>query len=149
MRGRNVVLELWEVREGVVHFRLHLGCRRSLPAGFLSTYCAESWGERLLRFMAWCFCRQTRHHFRMTVLRYDAALDGAFAWRLEDAFSVLREAGFLLYDDGRGEWAPKEIYGHLRQQGRVSVPMPVLRVAPGGYEEVSGADGGVAVQRVN
>ncbi len=68
----------------------------------------------------------------MTVLRYDAALDGAFAWRLEDAFSVLREAGFLLYDDKRGEWSPMEIYGHLRQQGRASEPMPVLREPPGG-----------------
>lgn len=125
MRGKNVVLELWEVREGVAHFRLHLGHRRALPKGFLRAYCAESCGERLRRFLAWCFCRQTRHHFRMPVKRYDAALYGVFSWRLEDAFSVLREAGFLLYDDKRGEWSPKEIYGHLKQQGRVSAPMPV------------------------
>ena len=138
MRGKNVVLELRGVRDGMVHFRLHLGHRRGLPAGFLRTYCAESWGERLLRLLAWFLCGQSRHHFRMTVPPYDAALDGVFAWRLEEAFSVLREAGFLLYDDRRGEWTPKEIYGHLRQQGRVSAPMPVLRVAPGGYEEVSG-----------
>ena len=138
MRGKNVVLELRGVRDGMVHFRLHLGHRRGLPAGFLRTYCAESWGERLLRYMVRCLCGQTRHHFRMKVPPYDATLYGVFAWRLEEAFSVLRKAGFLLYDDGRGEWAPKEIYGHLRQQGRASAPMPVLREAPGGYEEVSG-----------
>ena len=137
MRGKNVVLELLDARDGMVHFRLHLGCRRSLPAGFLRTYCAESWGERLLRYMARCLCGKSRHHFRTTVPRYDAALHGAFAWRLEDAFSVLREAGFLLYDDKRGEWAPKEIYEHLRQQGRVSAPMPVLRESAGGYEMTS------------
>ncbi len=138
MRGKNVVLELRGVRDGMVHFRLHLGHRRGLPAGFLRTYCAESWGERLLRYMARCLCGQSRHHFRMKVPPYDASLYGVFAWRLEEAFSVLRKAGFLLYDDRRGEWAPKEIYGHLRQQGRASAPMPVLREAPGGYEEVSG-----------
>lgn len=134
MRGKNVVLELLDARDGMVHFRLHLGCRRSLPAGFLRAYCAESWGERLLRYMARCLCGKSRHHFRMTVPQYDAAQYGVFAWRLEDAFSVLREAGFLLYDDKRGEWAPKEIYEHLRQQGRVSAPMPVLRESAGGYE---------------
>ena len=134
MRGKNVVLELLDARDGIVHFRLHLGHRRGLPAGFLRAYCAESWGERLLRYMARCLCGKLRHHFRMTVPQYDAAQYGVFAWRLEDAFSVLREAGFLLYDDKRGEWAPKEIYEHLRQQGRVSAPMPVLRESAGGYE---------------
>lgn len=139
MRGKNVVLALLDARDGMVHFRLHLGHRRSLPAGFLRTYCAESWGERLLRYMAWCLCGQSRHHFRMTVPLYDAALHGAFAWRLEDAFTVLREAGFLLYDDKRGEWAPKEIYEYLRQHERVSAPMSVLRESPDGYEVTAGS----------
>ena len=78
MRGKNVVLELRGVRDGMVHFRLHLGHRRGLPAGFLRTYCAESWDERLLRYMARCLCGQSRHHFRMKVPPYDASLCGVF-----------------------------------------------------------------------
>lgn len=125
MRRKNVVLELENASDGVAHFRLHLGHPRALPEGFVRTYCAESWGERLRRYLAWCFWRQTRHHFRLPVRRYDASVYGVFSWRLEDAFSVLQEAGFLLYDDNRGEWSPCEIYRHLRQQGRASAPMPV------------------------
>lgn len=34
MRGKNVVLELLDARDGMVHFRLHLGDRR-LMAGAL------------------------------------------------------------------------------------------------------------------
>ena len=135
---KNVVLELFASSGGQIHFRLHLGNRAALPPDFMRRYCAESPGEKLLRLLSRWAGEGTRHHFRMKVPPYDASLCGVFAWRLEEAFSVLRKAGFLLYDDGRGEWAPKEIYGHLRQQGRASAPMSVLRVAPGGYEEVSG-----------
>ena len=115
--GKNIVMELQEVHEGVVHLRLHLGHKSSLPAGFVRRYCAESCG-------AWICCRLIRclgvgyAHFRMRVGRYDETEHGAFSWRLEDAFRVLREAGFLLYDDGRGEWTPCNIYRHLVEQGR-------------------------------
>lgn len=61
--------------------------------------------------------------------------DDVFAWRLEDAFQILRDAGFLLYDDHRGEWTPYNIHLHLMQQGRVSAPMSVLRETPDGYKE--------------
>lgn len=79
----------------------------------------------------------TRHHFRMKVEPYDASLYGLFAWRVEDAFHVLREAGFLLHDDNRGEWTPCNIYRHLMEQGRISTPMPVLSTTPEGYTETT------------
>ncbi|MBQ5664446.1 MAG: hypothetical protein IIV41_01100 [Akkermansia sp.] len=71
----------------------------------------------------------------MRVERCDEAVQGAFSWRLEDAFHVLREAGFLLYDDGRGEWTPCNIYRHLMELGRAEGGMLVLRECPGGVEE--------------
>ena len=49
----------------------------------------------------------------------------------------LRDAGFLLYDDNRGEWTPCNIYRHLMEQGRISTPMPVLRESPEGYTETT------------
>ena len=79
----------------------------------------------------------TRHHFRMKVETYDTSVYGLFAWRVEDAFHVLREAGFLLHDDNRGEWSPYDIYRYLMEQGRISTPMPVLRTTPEGYTETT------------
>ena len=131
----NVVMVLENAREGVVHLRLHLGCRGKLPADFMRRYCAESWRERVLRRMSFWAGAGTRHHFRMRVGVYDASEYGVFAWRLEDAFRVLREAGFLLYDDCRGEWTPCNIYRHLVEHGRVAGCMPVLRCGPGGFEK--------------
>ena len=120
------------VHDGVVHLRLHLGHKSSLPAGFVRRYCAESCSE-------W-FCLQLMRclgvgyfHFRMRVGVYDASEYGVFAWRVEDAFRVLREAGFMLYDDARGEWPPCNIYAGLLEQGRVAEPMRVLRERPGGF----------------
>ena len=102
---------------------------------FVRRYCAES-------CRAWICCRLIRclgvgyAHFRMRVGRYDETEHGAFSWRLEDAFRVLREAGFLLYDDGRGEWTPCNIYRHLVEQGRAEGGMLVLRERRGGFEKV-------------
>ena len=131
---KNIVRDFQMVHDGVVHLRLHLGHKSSLPAGFVRRYCAESCSE-------W-FCRQLMRclgvgyfHFRMRVERYDEAVQGAFSWRLEDAFHVLCEAGFLLYDDGRGEWTPCNIYRHLMELGRAEGGMLVLRECPGGVEE--------------
>ena len=132
----NVVKVLENAREGVVHLRLHLGCRGKLPVDFMRRYCAESWRERVLRLMSFWAGEGTRHHFRMRVGVYDASEYGVFAWRVEDAFRVLREAGFMLYDDARGEWTPGNIYFHLVEQGRIFEPMRVLREHPGGFEKI-------------
>lgn len=134
---KNVVLELFASSGGLVHFRLHLGNRAALPPDFLRRYCAESLGEKMLRLLGRWAGEGTRHHFRMKVEPYDTSECGLFAWRVEDAFHVLREAGFLLYDDNRGEWTPCNIYRHLVEQGRISSPMPVLRVSPEGYTETT------------
>lgn len=115
MLRKDVVLGLEEVQGGVV-----LGCPGALPKDFVRTWCAESWGENLWRYLAWSFCRQTRHHFRMEVQRYDSSGHGAFSWRLEDASGVLLEAAFVLYDDKRGEWSPLDIYRYQKELGRVS-----------------------------
>ena len=48
---------------------------------------------------------------------------------------VVRDAGFWLYGDHRGQWNLRDIYTHLMEQGRVSIPMPVLHEGPGGYKE--------------
>ena len=132
---KNVVLELFDSIGGQIHFRLHLGNRAALPPDFMRRYCAESPGEKLLRLLSRWAGEGTRHHFRMKVETYDTSVYGLFAWRVEDAFHVLREAGFLLHDDNRGEWSPYDIYCHLVEQGRISTPMPVLRVSPDGYTE--------------
>ena len=134
---KNVVLELSAASGGLVHFRLHLGNRAALPPDFMRRYCAESPGEKLLRLLARWAGEGTRHHFRMKVETYDTSVYGVFAWRVEDAFHVLREAGFLLHDDNRGEWSPYDIYRHLMEQGRISTPMPVLRTTPEGYTETT------------
>ena len=133
--GKNIVMELQEVHEGVVHLRLHLGHKSSLPAGFERRYCAESCGEWIWRQLMRCL-GEGYSHFRMRVERYDETVYGVFSWRLEDAFRVLREAGFLLYDDGRGEWTPCNIYRHLVEQGRAEGGMLVLRERRGGFEKV-------------
>lgn len=132
---KNVVLELSASSGELVHFRLHLGNRAALPPDFMRRYCAESLGEKLLRLLCRWAGEGTRHHFRMNVAPYDTTEQGLFAWRVEDAFHVLREAGFLLYDDGRGEWTPCNIYRHLMEQGRAEGGMLVLRECPGGVEE--------------
>lgn len=134
---KNVVLELSASSGGLVHFRLHLGNRAALPPDFMRRYCAESPCEKLLRLLCRWAGEGTRHHFRMKVEPYDASLHGLFAWRVEDAFQILREAGFLLHDDNRGEWTPCNIYRHLMEQGRISTPMPVLRESPAGYTETT------------
>ena len=134
---KNVVLELFASSGGQIHFRLHLGNRAALPPDFMRRYCAESPGEKLLRLLCLWAGEGTRHHFRMKVEPYDTSIYGLFAWRVEDAFLVLREAGFLLYDDNRGEWSPYDIYHHLMEQGRISTPMPVLRTTPEGYTETT------------
>ena len=79
---------------------------------FVRRYCAESCG-------AWICCRLIR------CLRVGYA-----------HFRVLREAGFLLYDDGREEWTPCNIYRHLVEQGRAEGGMLVLRERRGGFEKV-------------
>ena len=132
---KNVVLELFASSGGQIHFRLHLGNRAALPPDFMRRYCAESAGEKLLRLLSRWAGEGTRHHFRMKVEPYDTSEYGVFAWRLEDAFHVLREAGFLLHDDNRGEWSPYDIYRYLVEQGRAEGDMPVLRERPGGVEE--------------
>lgn len=132
---KNVVLELFASSGGLVHFRLHLGNRAALPPDFMRRYCAESPGEKMLRLLGRWAGEGTRHHFRMKVEPYDTSLHGLFAWRVEDAFHVLRKAGFLLYDDNRGEWTPCNIYRHLMEQGRAECGMLVLRERPGGVEE--------------
>lgn len=134
---KNVVLELFASSGGQIHFRLHLGNRAALPPDFMRRYCAESLAEKLLRLLSRWAGEGTRHHFRMKVETYDTSVYGLFAWRVEDAFHVLREAGFLLHDDNRGEWSPYDIYRYLVEQGRISTPMPVLRVTPEGYTETT------------
>ncbi len=134
---KNVVLELFDSSGGQIHFRLHLGNRAALPPDFMRRYCAESPGDKLLRLLCRWAGEGTRHHFRMKVAPYDTTEQGLFAWRVEDAFHVLREAGFLLHDDNRGEWTPCNIYRHLMEQGRISTPMPVLRESPEGYTETT------------
>lgn len=134
---KNVVLELFASSGGQIHFRLHLGNRAALPPDFMRRYCAESLGEKLLRLLGRWAGEGTRHHFRMKVETYDTSVYGLFAWRVEDAFHVLREAGFLLHDDNRGEWSPYDIYRCLVEQGRISTPMPVLRTTPAGYTETT------------
>lgn len=134
---KNVVLELYASSGGLVHFRLHLGNRAALPPDFMRRYCAESPGEKLLRLLCLWAGEGTRHHFRMKVEPYDTSEYGLFAWRVEDAFQVLCEAGFLLRDDSRGEWSPYDIYRYLMEQGRISTPMPVLRASPAGYTETT------------
>ena len=132
---KNVVLELFASSGGQIHFRLHLGNRAALPPDFMRRYCAESPGEKLLRLLSRWAGEGTRHHFRMKVEPYDTSVYGLFAWRVEDAFQVLREAGFLLHDDNRGEWSPYDIYRYLMEQGRAEGGMLVLRERPGGVEE--------------
>ena len=134
---KNVVLELFASSGGQIHFRLHLGNRAALPPDFMRRYCAESPAEKLLRLLSRWAGEGTRHHFRMKVEPYDTSVYGLFAWRVEDAFHVLREAGFLLRDDNRGEWSPYDVYRHLMEQGRISTPMPVLRGSPEGYTETT------------
>lgn len=132
---KNVVLELFASSGGQIHFRLHLGNRAALPPDFMRRYCTESPAEKLLRLLCRWAGEGTRHHFRMKVEPYDTSLYGLFAWRVEDAFHVLREAGFLLHDDNRGEWSPYDIYRYLVEQGRAEGGMSVLRDRPGGVEE--------------
>ncbi len=132
---KNVVLELSSSTGGQIHFRLHLGNRAALPPDFMRRYCAESLGEKLLRLLCRWAGEGTRHHFRMKVETYDTSVYGLFAWRVEDAFHVLQEAGFLLHDDNRGEWSPYDIYRHLMEQGRAEGDMLVLRDRPGGVKE--------------
>lgn len=138
---RNVVLELETVENGCAVFVLHLGCRQALPADFMRRYCPESIREKVRR---WGKCVLSRllgvgafsyHRCRIPVAARGANMADVFDWRLEDAFQVLRDAGFLLYDDYRGEWTPYNVYRHLMQQGRVELPMPVLHEGPGGYKE--------------
>lgn len=76
-------------------------------------------------------------HFRMRVERYDETAYGVFSWRLEDAYRELRKAGFLFYDDNRGDWTPCNAFRHLVEQGRAEGPVPALRYCPGGYIEES------------
>ena len=146
----NVVLELKSVEDGSAVFLLHLGDRKALPADFMHRYGTESFREKLCRLLKCVASRLlgagpfSYHRCRIPVAAGTSKTDDVFAWRLEDAFLVLRDAGFLLYDDHRGEWKPSDIYTHLMEQGRVSIPMPVLHEGPGGYKESFACDDGKA-----
>lgn len=138
---RNVVLELETVKDGCAVFCLHLGCRKALPADFMRRYGTESFREKLCRLLKCVVSRLlvagafSYHRCRIPVAARASESDDVFAWRLEDAFQILRDAGFLLYDDHRGEWTPYNIHRHLMQRGRVSAPMPALYETPDGYKE--------------
>ena len=115
---RNVVLEQETVENGCAVFVLHLGCRQALPADFMRRYCPESIREKVRR---WGKCVLSRllgvgafsyHRCRIPVAARGANMADVFDWHLEDAFQVLRDAGFLLYDDYRGEWTPYNVYRH-------------------------------------
>lgn len=130
----NIIVELRDAHEGVVHMLLYLGNKAALPTDFVSRYCVESRREWFLRLLSRCMGRGF-YHFRMQVTRFDESADGVFAWRVEDAFCELRKLGFLLYDDNRGDWTPYGIYQHLLEQGRAVGPTSVLRECPGAYVE--------------
>lgn len=138
---RNVVLELETVKDGCAVFQLHIGCRNALPADFIHRYCSECFRGKLRRLLKCAVSRLlglgafSYHRCRISVAPGGSDTDDVFGWRLEDVFQVLRESGFVLYDDRRGEWTPCNIYRHLMQQGRVSTPMPVLYEVSGGYQE--------------
>lgn len=140
---RNVVLELKSVEDGSAVFLLHLGDRKALPADFMHRYGTESFREKLCRLLKCVASRLlgagpfSYHRCRIPVAAGTSKTDDVFAWRVEDAFHVLREAGFLLHDDNRGEWSPYDIYRYLVEQGRISTPMPVLRTTPVGYTDTT------------
>ncbi len=131
---KNIIMELIDAHDGVVHLLLHLGNKAALPVDFVHRYCVEASSERLLRLLARCVGRGF-YHFRMKVSCFDESAHGVFAWRVEDSFHELRKLGFLLYDDNRGDWTPYSIYQHLLEQGRATAPMPVLQERPGEYVE--------------
>ena len=134
---KNIIMELRDAHDGVVHLLLHLGNKAALPADFVRRYCVESRRERLLRLLVRCVGRGF-YHFRMKVACFDESAHGVFAWRVEDSFHELRKLGFLLYDDNRGDWTPYGIYQYLLEQGRATAPMPVLRECPAGFQSFMG-----------
>jgi hypothetical protein len=86
----NIIMELRDAHEGVVHMLLHLGKKAAMPADFVSRYCVESCRERLFRLLSRCMGRGF-YHFRMQVTRFDESADGVFAWNVEDTFLELHK----------------------------------------------------------
>lgn len=126
-------------KEGEALFLVHIGNRAALPPGFLKRYCRESFGRRLVRWIRTAFGRLTTHPLAFSELSYRycripvaercAEADCNFSrWRYEDAYRLLSEAGFYLYqsDSGFEGWTPGDEYRELMETGRVNTPVKVL-----------------------
>lgn len=140
-RFRNIVQDWYSTCGDELVFRVHIGNRAALPAGFLEQYCRESRGERLWRLgrnlVGWLlhpcgFSSLSYRYCRIRVQRRsteDAPLISCL--KIEDAFRVLRSAGFWLYDDrDPHSWPSYDVYCVLIQEKRLANPMQTIHFGP-------------------
>lgn len=138
---RNVVLsDMGEDKNtGELIFLIHVGQRSALPPGFLKQYCKESLCHKLLRWgrallgraltPPLSFSELSYRYCRIPVPMRSAEGGDVFSRRkAEDAYTLLRNAGFCLYHavDGWNAWTPYEEYCELMKRGLVTEPMQAL-----------------------
>lgn len=140
-RFRNIVLDWYSTCGDELVFRVHIGNRATLPAGFLERYCPETRGERLWRLgrmLVGCLfypCGFSSWSYRYCRIRVPRRSSGntphISALKIEDAFRLLRAAGFCLYDDGDPHvWTSYDVYCVLMQEKRLATPMETIHFDP-------------------
>lgn len=140
-RFRNIVLDWYSTCGDELVFRVHIGNRAALPVGFLEQHCRESRGERLWRLgrnlVGWLLhpCGFSSLSYRYCKIRVqrrsmeDAPLISCL--KIEDAFRLLRSAGFWLYDDRDPHtWSSYDVYCVLMREKRLETPMQALHFDP-------------------
>ena len=141
-RFRNIVLDWYDTCGDELVFRVHIGNRAALPAEFLELHCRESRGERLWRLgrnlVGWLlhpcgFSSLSYRYCRIRVPRRSSDDDVPLisCLKIEDAFRLLRSAGFWLYDDRDPHtWSSYDVYWVLMREKRLETPMQTLHFDP-------------------
>lgn len=141
-RFRNIVLDWYDTCGDELVFRVHIGNRAALPAEFLELHCRESRGERLWRLgrnlVGWLlhpcgFSSLSYRYCRIRVPRRSSDDDVPLisCLKIEDAFRLLRSAGFWLYDDrDPHKWSSYDVYCVLMREKRLETPMQTLHFDP-------------------
>lgn len=128
----NIVLDVRNPAPGIMEYYLQIGNPGLLPREFCRKFCHRS---RILRALnRLCYLLNLSPFGADVICRMPCSATEEPLPRqpTREHWAILRQAGFLLFDEGRGEWSPADIYANRIQQGLESEHMPTFRILPGG-----------------
>ncbi|MBQ7023292.1 MAG: hypothetical protein IJN29_06910 [Akkermansia sp.] len=128
----NIVFDVRNPAPGIMEYHLQIGNPGLLPENFCRKYCHR---RRILRTLnRLCYLLNHSPLAADAICRMPCSGTEELLPRqpTREHWAALRRAGFLLFDEGRGEWSPADIYAERMQQGLEPEHMPTFRILPGG-----------------